>query len=444
MNACSNKGDVDVSIGAGRGGLASASSPFGKTESAISREIARTAWGLVCFKTAYFTALIAGLLVWGDLGEFVRLPQRWTPKGGPSFASHFSGWDAGYYLSLSEQGYHAGDSACAFNPLWPLLVRVVSPLAGNRPLIGGLVLANVLSAAGCLLFFVVAGKRFGAKAAKLALLFLVAFPGSLFFQFAYSEPLFFLLVMLLWWGIERRCYGATAAAAFLLPLARGVGVFALLPLAWHVLEPASDWASNRIRRAVARLGINARGGRASQSREMGPAQAGFPLRPVVRRVWLLAPPLAGFGSYLALMAWWTGNPFEGFTAQKYWGVHSVWNLVDLPKFALGFVSPTTWHAFTGSLLDRCVFVLVLYLMPVIFRLGKDLTAWTVMLAWVPAMSGTFTSFTRFASCAFPLFIGLGVFFSRPDRRAGRFLLLGVFVILHAVLVWRYVNCLWAG
>jgi len=158
----------------------------------------------------------------------------------------------------------------------------------------------------------------------------------------------------------------------------------------------------------------------------------------------LAAPLAGWSAYLALMAWWTGSPFEGLQAQKYWGVHSAWNLVNLPKFAMGLASPTAWHAFTGSLLDRCVFVLVLCLLPVIWRLGKDMAAWTVMLAWLPAMSGTFTSFTRFASCAFPLFIGLGVLLSRPERRAARYSLLGVFAILHAILVWRYVNCRWAG
>jgi hypothetical protein len=436
--------------------------------SALRKELTRAAWGLACFKTEYFVALVTALLLWGDLAEFMRLPQRWAPKGGPSFASHFTGWDAGYYLSLSEQGYRAGDSACAFNPLWPFLVRWFSPLAGGSHLIAGLVLANILSVAGCLLFFSVAVNRFGAAAARLALLFLLAFPGSLFFQFVYSEPLFLFLVMSLWWGLERRRYGVAAAAAFLLPLARNVGVFALLPLGWHVIEPTAQWLRDRTGLAPAAPGAEGRAARSSalhgcaagpnthrspdpgagdragnESGSVRP-QASFPLAALAGRAWLLAAPLAGWSTYLALMAWWTGHPLQGLEAQKHWGVHSVWNLINLPKFVLGLVSPTAWHAFTGSLLDRCVFVLVLSLLPVIWRLGKDMAAWTVMLAWVPAMSGTFTSFTRFASCAFPLFIALGVLFSRPERRAARYSLLGMFAILHAVLVWRYVNCRWAG
>jgi hypothetical protein len=468
--------------------------------SALPKELTRAAWGLVCFKTGYFVALAAALLLWGDLGEFIRLPQRWAPKGGPGFASHFSGWDAGYYLSLSEHGYTAGDSACAFNPLWPLLVRWFSPLAGGSPMVAGLVLANILSAAGCLLFFSLAGNRFGAPAAKLALLFLLAFPGSLFFQFVYSEPLFFFLVTSLWWGLERRRYGVAAAAAFLLPLARSVGVFALLPLAWHVLKPAVQWLRHKTGLAPPTPAAEGRAARSAggtpplggpacatagaedraaneggpvrsetflpslpcdrAANESGPAPpcpperrlqaaalrplASFPLAALAGRAWLLAAPLAGWSAYLALMAWWTGSPFEGLQAQKHWGVHSAWNLINLPKFLLGLLGPTAWHAFTGSLLDRCVFVLVLCLLPAIWRLGKDMAAWTVMLAWVPAMSGTFTSFIRFASCAFPLFIALGVLLSRPERRAARYSLLAIFAILQAVLVWRYVNCRWAG
>jgi hypothetical protein len=68
----------------------------------------------------------------------------------------------------------------------------------------------------------------------------------------------------------------------------------------------------------------------------------------------------------------------------------------------------------------------------------------VALAIMPAMSGTFTSFTRFAACAFPVFIALGVVLGRPERRWPRYSLLGLFVVLHIVLVWRYVNCRWAG
>ena len=155
-------------------------------------------------------------------------------------------------------------------------------------------------------------------------------------------------------------------------------------------------------------------------------------------------PLLGWAAYLALMGTWTGNPFEGFVAQRQWGVHAIGNLWNVPKFILGFFTPTEWHTFRGSLLDRCVFVLLLYCLPLLWRLDKGLLVWAYSLGVLPAMSGTFTSFTRFASCAFPMFIALGVFLGRPERRFLSRATVVIFATLHAVLLWRFVNFRWAG
>jgi hypothetical protein len=160
--------------------------------------------------------------------------------------------------------------------------------------------------------------------------------------------------------------------------------------------------------------------------------------------WLPFTPLGGLGCYMGLMWHWAGSPFEGFAAQQYWGVHSISNLWNMPKFVIGLFNPTTWHEFTGSLMDRCVFILLLYCLPVIWRLGKDLFVWTLVLGVVPAMSGTFTSFTRFASCVLPMFIALAVLLSKPERRWLRFTTVTVFAGLHVVLLWRFVNFRWAG
>lgn len=71
-------------------------------------------------------------------------------------------------------------------------------------------------------------------------------------------------------------------------------------------------------------------------------------------------PKAGWGLYLALMWLWTGNPCEGFVAQKHWGVHFISNLWNVPNFVWAFFQPTQWREFRGSLLDRAVFVMLLY------------------------------------------------------------------------------------
>ena len=395
---------------------------------------------LLAFKALYLALLSLFLLNAGDLDEstFHSVNAQWPREGPPVFPSHFATWDAAHYLRLSELGYAAAGDSCAFYPLWPLVVRYLSPGFNGSHVLTGVVIANSLSAYAWLLFYKVIRRQYGQTIAIRALLLLVAYPGALFFQFNYTESLFFLLTMLLWDGLARGEYWRVIVAAFLLPITRAVGVFALLPIVWHALETVGfPWA-----------GIH---------------NMATSVRPAYRNrsaIWALPIiPVLGWTCYLALMWSWTGNPFQGFVAQRHWGVHSIGNLVNVPKFALALASPTDWHAFTGSLLDRIVFICVAWTIPVLWRVDRRLLIWIYWLGVLPAMSGMFTSYMRFASCAFPAFIALAASTSglgggpqvgeqelRHDSiwnwRFGGLVI--IMAAIHALMVWRFVNFRWAG
>jgi len=346
------------------------------------------------------------------------------------FVMHpFVSFDGSFYLSISDTGYVAGDGKCAFYPLWPFIMRWVSALTGGSLVGTGFVLANLFSLAGWLLFYQIVLRRWGSKVAWWVLAYLIVFPGSLFYQFLYSESLFFLLLIGLWGALERERNGLAFAIALLLPLSRPIGVFCFLPILWHVLTVSPPKCLMRWPRLFA---IFSESSYVLTTRNTSQAR------------WLVCAPICGWLFYLLLMFLWTGNSFEGFAAQKYWSAHSISNLWNLPKFILGWLTPNTWHAFMGSLLDRYAFTLLIFCLPLIWKLDKKLIAWSYILGIIPAMSGTFTSYTRFTSVAFPLFIALGVFFSPPNRRWFGYGLLGIFGGLHVTLVWRYVNFQWAS
>lgn len=382
------------------------------------------AWLLVA-TLVYFGGLIGALFVGESFEEERRqvIAERWFepgaesawPDGETGLARHFATWDAQHYLYLAQQGYAPGVPSNAFYPLWPLLIRGVTHLTGWSTVAVGMVLANSFALGAWVLFYGVAARRFGREVATWALVLLLAFPGSLFLRFVYSEALFLLLVLVLWNGLEQRRYGWVVVAALLLPVTRGVGAFCILPIAWH-------W--------ILRL------------RETG--VTGTPWRTGFVGIATVLSPAVGWVGYLALMMLWTGDPLAGIEAQRHWNVHAIGNLWDVLQLVAGLLHPTTWHDFRGSMLDRLVFVLVLVLLPVIKRLGWDLVVWTYVLAVIPAMSGTFVSFTRFAGCAFPVFLGLAFFLCQPTRTWARWVVLGVFVLLHAVLVWQFLNFRWAG
>ncbi len=402
-------------------------------------------------KIIYWLAILLSTIIWHrmDLERFSLVNQRWPWVVESNLLSHFATWDAAKYLYLSEVGYGKDKPSCAFYPLWPFLVRWISPLDAENQLMVGILLANICSFVAWVFFHRIVAQSWGQSAANWSLVFIILFPGSLFFQSHYTESPFLLLIMILWWGLEERRYIWAAIAGFLLPLTRGIGVFVILPIAAYALQPASPWVRSQFdvlrvkaeghgKRAVWVINTHALISKISSFRCLG-------FHSVVSRSWLLTAPLAGWAVYLTLMWYWTGNPFEGFIAQRHFGnVHSIGNLWDLPKFILGLFSPTEWHAYRGSVLDRCVFLLMIEFVPILWYFDKRLLVWTYVLGILPAMSGTFTSFTRFASCAFPVFIALGVFLAPPERRGWRYGLLTVFAVLHVLLVWRLVDFRWAG
>lgn len=427
--------------------------------------LTRLLFWLALTKLVYLGFIYLAVTAWPNLDEqqYYQVIRHWPMTGDPEVASHFAAWDAAHYLYLSTEGYAAGGYSCAFYPLWPLAVRGFAVLTGGNHLIAGLVLANLLSLAGWILFYRLTARRFGEVVAKWALVFLVTFPGSLFYQFIYSESLFFLLVMLLWAGMERSRYGLAWGAAVLLPLTRGVGLFCVLPIGWHWLMKQrwrwldrwdwieaervrvgslqSDWVPSLKRREP--YGIRPTSSPIGTDAIDGTNGSGSKEGHWVVTL-LLGAPVLGWAAYLGLMWVWTDNPFEGVQAQRHWGVHSISNLWNLPKFLLGFLEPTTWHGFRGSLVDRSAFLLLVCSLPLVWRLGKDMMIWTYVLGILPAMSGTFTSYIRFESTVFPLFIGLAVYFSRLKAKWPQWAFLILNVVLQGILVWRFVNFRWAG
>jgi hypothetical protein len=361
---------------------------------------------LILFKFAYLALVLLILAIWPDLDRaaFHRMLARWPREGEPTFWSHFATWDGAHYLFLSEVGYTRGSPSCAFFPLWPFLVRAGAWLLGGSHIASGLLLANAISVAGVWLFHRVVAEKTDKPTANLATILLLAFPGALFFQFIYTEALFFALLMALCLALARGRLGWAALAAFLLPLTRAPGLFCVVPLAWRLLT--------------------------------GRRRGGDYL--------CVLSPVAGYITYLGLMGVLTGNPLEGFEAQKHWPGNSVWNIFNIPKFVAAFLGVEDFHSYGGSLLDRgCFFVLAASLYP-LYRFDKEWFLWAAVLGVLPAMISSFASFTRYAEMAFPMFVVLAMLLK--DRAPGwkRWYLAGILAALQLVLLERQLNFVWAG
>jgi hypothetical protein len=402
----------------------------------------RVFYFLLIFKIAYLILVSAALLHWPlkqDPRIFHSASQHWTPEGYLTFGSHFGSWDAEHYLYLSKMGYHKGLGACACYPLWPLLIRMLSTFVGGNHMVAGILFANVFSFAGSFLFFKMVQLRLGEPIAWLSLLLLLVFPGSLFYQFIYAESLFFFLVILLCFALEQGYYRLSLVPAFLLPLTRAPGIFCVFPIMWYLFMqlPTIDWAKTLCRGRW--------GGQLLQAANHCRGQLYSSKVPRKYGLLLILMPILGWATYFTLMWKWTGNPIEGFEVQKYWGVHSISNIFNVPKFVIGFFDvPLYVSPFNVIFLDRFVFLLMCYCVPILWRLDKSWLIWMIVLGVVPAMSGTFICFTRYACVVFPFFIALAVFLIKSQMRLLRWTTLTLFAVLHVVLVWQFVNFRWVG
>lgn len=123
----------------------------------------------------------------GDPGGFFEtLPALWVH------------WDTRHYTGIALEGYTAvGDERLrlVFFPLYPLLMRVLSPLTGGNVFFAGLLISLACTAAASALLCSLAYETYGARAARLSVAYLLLSPMSVFLNCCYTEALFLCLTL---------------------------------------------------------------------------------------------------------------------------------------------------------------------------------------------------------------------------------------------------------
>jgi Mannosyltransferase (PIG-V) len=219
-------------------------------------------------------------------------------------------WDAWWYLSVAERGYWFdpdGKSSVAFFPLFPSLIRRLTPVLGN-PLVAGLVLANLAAVGAVVALWIWVRREAGPEAAARAGLWLLVYPFAFFLHTVYAESLFFLLLTLSllaarpgYWAVAG-LLGALAAAT------RPMGVLLVPALLWGVWRAARG------------------SGRRLAALDVGAAVL----------------PLVGVGTYMILLASAFGDPLAFWTAHsRGWNVRLHLGLASSWREALGIIRHLT-------------------------------------------------------------------------------------------------------
>ncbi len=332
-----------------------------------------------------------------------------------SLQSAFMSWDAQHYLFLSDHGYRPGQESNRFYPLFPGVIRI-SSLFFHNSFWGGLVVSNLLSLCGIVLFYFFVKRLCTPEIAWKSTFLLLAFPTSFYLSLIYSESLFLFLVMCFFYFLYRKQFFFAGIFSFFLPVTRPVGIFILFPfLVFYAQYVRTVYTAKRSNiKGVMIQGLN------------------------------LLWPIAGLGFLLLLMYSKTGNFFETFILDKTvvgrWDVFTIFRpdifFQNLFSFSL------VLHGFTNSLLDRLFFVGFLTSLFIIYKkLDKTLFVYALFMGSVP-LFGNFMSYTRYMLMAFPFFIILGIVFTSKKYHFFFIpflfflvMLQTLFLILHSLNYW---------
>lgn len=374
-------------------------------------------WPYLLVYKVWYVALVL-ILIWQcpemNRDAFFGNMAHWPRVGEILFGSYLSTWDGAHYMSIAEQGYIPGSPSCAFWPLWPFLMRMGSYLLGGNwsgsCVVSGMILSNVFSYFGFIWMHKLVEMHFGRRLANRTLLLVLFFPGSLFYQFLYTESLFLFLLTGMWLALENRNWAVAYILGLLLALCRPTGAFLLLPLTWYLFVCVKD------------------------RKELSVGMQWF----------LITTPIQGYLLYLFCMLMETNNAFEAFAAQRFWGTNNAWNLFDIPKFVLGLFNITSWHEYGGSMLDRAFFIYTIPTFVLMWWYKRDWFWLAIVLGLFPAMIATYISYTRYLAVVFPVFVGWAIMLDGARLRYVRMGVYAVFIGLQGVLLWRYMNFYWAG
>jgi hypothetical protein len=172
-------------------------------------------------------------------------PSSEVTAGWHNLVTAWERFDALWFLRIATGGYVNGDGSAAFFPLYPLLIRALSPVLGGHPLAAAFLISH-LAAFGSMvvLYFLTAGE-FDEQVARRTVLYLAVFPTSFFLLAPYSESLFLFLVLVAMWAARRGRWEIAGLAGAGASATRNLGILLVLPLAIEAVQQARERRSGR-------------------------------------------------------------------------------------------------------------------------------------------------------------------------------------------------------
>lgn len=294
----------------------------------------------------------------------------------------FGNFDGAYYLLIAVQGYTVN---AGFFPLFPLSIRLVTFIlnspSGTINLIQylvGIFLVSVYFILSLFLLYRIIKFDYKENVAMSSIYFLLIFPTSFFFASVYSESLFLLLSLLVFYLARSKKWFLAGIMGALLSATRLVGIVILPSLLYEYFKEEKNRTTKKL-------------------------------------LSILIVPL-GIGSYVLYNFIKWGDPLNFIKAQgNFANNRTVDSIVLIPQtffryvkilFSIGPNSYEWWVAVFE--LFFIIFAATLLYLGWKKKIRFSYLLFGALCFIIPASSGTFSGMPRYISVIFPIFIALSL------------------------------------
>ena len=153
-------------------------------------------------------------------------------SGGPiSYEATWVRWDAQHYLKLAKEWYMGGTNTeifIVFYPLYPFLVKMLSVLTGTV-FVSSMILSNLFLIIGCYYMYKLFAFEYDGGIAVNGLKYLLFFPVSFFLCAPFTESLFIMLSVMMFYYLRKEKWFLSAVIGMFAGLTRFHGILLLIP-----------------------------------------------------------------------------------------------------------------------------------------------------------------------------------------------------------------------
>lgn len=187
-------------------------------------------------------ALIAiGLVSYAVLPTSVGKEISWSRY---TWLDMWGVWDSLWYMDIAQNGYSTAtklpefpdQTNFPFFPLYPLLMKAIGSLSGDRYFLAGLLVSNVCLILSCYVLYKLVEMQWSKKIARRSVKYLFLFPVSFILSGVFTESLYLFLTLLCFYLAKRQKWWLAGICGGLLSATRTLGVLIALPLLYEYLK----------------------------------------------------------------------------------------------------------------------------------------------------------------------------------------------------------------